>query len=263
MRKKIRIVSLVPSLTETLCDFGLQNNIVGCTNYCVSPKSLRKTSTSIGGTKDPDLQKIISLSPTHILINEEENTLKIREELKENSKFKNTHIIDSFPKNVEDAISLVIKLGNIFECNQYTQKWAQKAYSLLNECKKEENLKITYIYFIWRNPWMVAGNQTYISAMLNLVGFQNKVITTEDLVSRYPIIQESDSSLKNSQILFFSSEPYPFKKRHVEEFLKISNLKHAQYLMVDGQNLSWYGTKTLKGLNYLLSLKKQAFCLLY
>jgi iron complex transport system substrate-binding protein len=263
MRQNIRIVSLVPSLTETLCDFGLQESVVGCTNYCISPKNLRKTSTSIGGTKDPDIQKIISLSPTHILINEEENTAQIRKEIKENLKFKNTHIIESFPKNAEDAISLVTELGNIFKCNHFAQEWSQKAYSFLEEAKKEGNLKIAYVYFIWRKPWMVAGNKTYISAMLDIIGFQNQVITKEDLASRYPAIQESDPILKNSQILLFSSEPYPFKKRHVEEFLQISNLKQVQNLMVDGQNLSWYGTRTLKGLTYLLSLKKQASRLLF
>ena len=258
MKKNIRIVSLVPSLTETLCDLGLQENIVGCTKYCISPKDLRKTSISVGGTKDPDIHKIISLEPTHLLLNEEENTEKIRTAIKENLKFKNTHIIESFPKNVEDAISFVKELGNIFECEEYTQKWAEKAYFHLEEGKKENNVKITYIYFIWRNPWMVAGNNTYISAMLDIVGFKNQVITTENLAFRYPVIQESDPIIKNSQVLLFSSEPYPFKKRHIEEFQQISKLKQFQYLLVDGQNLSWYGTRTLKALIYLLSLKKQA-----
>lgn len=258
MEQNIRIVSLVPSLTETLCDFGLQNQIVGCTNYCISPKSLVKTSASVGGTKDPNLQKIISLSPTHILLNKEENTEEVRKKIKEHPKFKNTLIIETFPKNAEDAISLVVELGNTFKCNQYVQKWIQKTYIHLEKCKKEENIKIKYIYFIWRNPWMVAGSNTYISAMLDLVGFQNQVITTKDLESRYPIIQNNAAILQSSEILLFSSEPYPFKKRHVKEFLQISNLKQAQFLMVNGQNLSWYGTRTLNGLEYVLGLKKQA-----
>ncbi|APJ04484.1 helical backbone metal receptor [Silvanigrella aquatica] len=257
MNQNLRIVSLVPSLTETLCDFGLEKNIVGCTNYCVIPKTLRKSSISIGGTKDPDLNKILSLMPTHIITNKEENTEAIRLELKKQPGFKNIKIIETFPKNAKDAIALVIELGEIFKCQNFTNKWTLEANQAYEKCLKESHLKINYLYFIWRNPWMVAGNHTYISAMLELVGFQNLMITKEDLSSRYPIINENSEIIKKPQILFFSSEPYPFKKRHAEEFLKISNKHQDHYLHVDGQKLSWYGTRTLKGLKYLLDLKKE------
>jgi len=262
MTKSLRIVSLVPSLTESLCDLGLQKYIVGCTNYCISPKSLRKTSTAIGGTKDPNIQKIISLKPTHIVINEEENTSQIRKEIYENEHFKNCQIIDSFPKTAADSIALVKDLGNIFECQSIVEPWAKETEELLLKCKSEENNIIECIYFIWRNPWMVAGDKTYISEMLKLVGFQNLILTSNELNKRYPILNETDPILKTCKILFFSTEPYPFKKRHIDEYLQKANLENVHYLIADGQNLSWYGTRTLNALSYLISLKQKASLLL-
>lgn len=258
----IRIVSLVPSLTETLSDFGLQNNIVGCTSFCVSPKTLRKSTATIGGTKDPDLKKIAMLSPTHIIVNEEENTPEIRNTLKSDPQFKNSQIIETFPKSVNDSINMINELGKIFSCEEYTKKWIENANKLLLECKKEMQVKIPYIYFIWRKPWMIAGDKTYISAMLNLVGFQNQIITKNNMNARYPVFEKNDENLKRSQVLFFSSEPYPFKKRHAEEFIKEFHFPQCKFLMVDGQNLSWYGTRTLNGLSYVLELKKQVSSLL-
>lgn len=262
MQNHIRIVSLVPSLTETLCDLGLQNQIVGCTKYCVSPKNIHKTAVSIGGTKDPNIKMILSLKPTHVILNEEENTFDIRNEIKESGEFKNIQIVDSFPKSAEDSISLVKHLGEIFHCEMIANEWAKKAEQNLSNCKNIENKAIDYVYFIWRNPWMVAGDKTYISEMLNLVGFRNLILTSNDLKLRYPIIEKNDPILKNTQVHFFSSEPYPFKKRHIDEFKQSANLEKGHFLLVDGQNLSWYGTRTLTALNYLISLKQQATQLL-
>ncbi|KAB8029726.1 ABC transporter substrate-binding protein [Fluviispira multicolorata] len=256
MDQNIRIVSLVPSLTETLCDFGMQNNIKGCTKFCVSPKILRKSALAVGGTKDPDIDKIIFLKPTHIIINQEENTPEVRQMLFERIDKSSTMIIDTFPKNIYDVIPLVQNLGEIFSCQDYVHEWVQKVEYLLKKCKTVESPQILFMYFIWRNPWMIAGDKTYISSMLNLVGFKNTVITGEEMNLRYPVVKEENfSNLKSTDVFMFSSEPFPFKKRHIEEFYQCFNIKNKHFLRVDGQNLSWYGTRSLKCLEYLRELK--------
>ncbi|BBH53922.1 ABC transporter substrate-binding protein [Fluviispira sanaruensis] len=262
MNQNIRIVSLVPSLTETICDFGLQNNIKGCTNYCVSPKILRKSALTVGGTKDPDIEKIIFLKPTHIIVNKEENTPEIRKLLKERIDKSSTMIIDSFPKNINDVIQMVNQLGEIFSCQEWVRVWQENVENQLNKFKSIKSPQFSFMYFIWRDPWMVAGDKTYISQMLNLAGFKNSIITEEDMNLRYPVLSEKTAQLKTTQFYLFSSEPYPFKKRHIEEFRQAYKLKNGQFLRVDGQNLSWYGSRTLKCLEYLRELKLESHKLL-
>ncbi|MES2614993.1 MAG: helical backbone metal receptor [Bdellovibrionota bacterium] len=248
-----RIISLVPSLTETVCDLGLQENLVGRTKFCVSPKNLHLTVPEIGGTKDPDIEKIVALKPTHILMNVEENTKACRTQLREHKELQNVIFYDSFPKNIFDSIAMVEDIGRLFQKEQVTLEWKNKLQPLLDQCKKIKNRNKTYAYFIWRDPWMVAGQNTYISEMLKLIGFQNVIETGEHLLERYPSIDPLDDRFLSAEYLFFSSEPFPFKQRHIQEFLTLNRgLVFKKMVLVDGQLLSWYGTRSLQGVEYLL-----------
>lgn len=250
-----RIVSLVPSITETLCDLGLQSSVVGCTSFCVHPKSLRHTAVSVGGTKDANYEKIMSLAPSHVLADVEENDGKLLEKLQKAS----VEVIVYFPVEVSDALDLVVDIAKRFGRNDEGNAWHTTACRELENCKMHTTTPLSYSYFIWREPWMVAGDKTFISKMLATVGFQNSFVTGELPRERYPEVAARDARLSNSEILMFSSEPFPFKQRHIDQFLYESGMK-ARTLKVDGQLLSWYGTRTLEGLRYIQQLRKELEC---
>ena len=249
----MRIISLVPSLTETICDLKLQSFLVGRTKFCISPKNLYKTVPAVGGTKDPDVENIVSLNPTHILINTEENTIEIRELLRNHENLRHVVFYESFPKNIDDSISMVEELGSIFKKESVALDWKEKIQSLLAELKSKQFSKKYFAYFIWREPWMTAGQKTYISQMLSLFGLENVIKTEDDLRERYPIVEALDERLLKADILFFSSEPFPFKKRHVQELHSINPLLiNKKCDLIDGRLLSWYGTCSLPAIKYLL-----------
>lgn len=246
-----RIVSLVPSITETLCTFGLQNEVVGCTSFCVEPMSLRHTSTSVGGTKDARFDDIVALKPTHVFADTEENSASLLRELE-----KICEVIEYFPKTVSESIEMVLDMGRLLMKSDFAEAWAAQANTKLQQIKKDldqTEKKATFSYFIWQNPWMVSGDKTYISRMLEIINLQNQIVTGERPEERYPVVEAIDARILNSDFLFFSSEPFPFKNRHIEAFRKESGFK-GQALKIDGQLLSWYGTRTLEALNYLEQL---------
>ncbi|TCK68696.1 ABC-type Fe3+-hydroxamate transport system substrate-binding protein [Winogradskyella wandonensis] len=236
-----RIVSLVPSQTELLVDLGLRDAIVGVTKFCIHPPDLRKEKTIVGGTKNVNIGKIMALQPDIILCNKEENSLEIVESLKGIAP---VHISDIY--NLDDAFELFKMYGYIFK--------VEEKVSLLISKIKEERSRFQSIvknqpkrkaaYFIWRNPWMVAASNTFIDAMLREANFSN-VFGSE---SRYPEIDLSHPKLNEADIIMLSSEPYPFKNKHIKELKGLFPEKTIQ--LVDGELFSWYGSRLQKSYNY-------------
>lgn len=256
-RPSLRIISLVPSLTETLCELGLQPQIVGCTQFCVHPNSLRHTATAVGGTKDPSLEKMIALKPSHILVNTEENTADIIAQLKQRELTYGWEVVETFPKDPQESIHMVVELVRRFATEpQRLAQWQERLHSAQTKIAQEIT-ETSYIYLIWRDPWMVAGDQTYISKLLGLKGYRNVVETSDNPTERYPILTCEHLLQTSPQKLLFSSEPFPFKKRHIEEFYRwaeqggVSNPQSMHAHLVDGRALSWWGWGTLAGLEYL------------
>jgi ABC-type Fe3+-hydroxamate transport system substrate-binding protein len=250
-----RIVSLVPSLTETLCYFGKQQSIVGCTSFCTEPKSLRKSVPSVGGTKDANIEKIIQLKPSHVVVNREENTESLIAKLRELTSLHHFELIETFLEFPEDNFSLIEELDQTFEFGEQAQLWCRAQKSNLSELRRKMQSKenFSFVYFIWMNPWMTAGNHTYISRCLELIGGENTFKTGTQLNERYPVVTPSDQRISDAQWLLFSSEPFPFKNRHIEKFLAESG-ENKSFLKVDGQALSWYGSRfefTIKELETL------------
>jgi ABC-type Fe3+-hydroxamate transport system substrate-binding protein len=244
-----RIVSLVPSQTELLFDLGLEHHIVGITKFCIHPKSLVQTKTKIGGTKNFNFDVIDSLQPDLIIANKEENFKEGILKLKEKYPVWTSDI-----KNLADALQMILQIGEI-------TKTSPKAKSLVTEIQ-EEFKKYTsqksplkkYIsekkvaYFIWRKPYMVAGNGTFIDAMLKEMNCNNVFGHLE----RYPEISQEMLSEANPSDIFLSSEPYPFKEKHILELQKIVPNAHIQ--LVDGEMFSWYGSRLLHTPQYLATL---------
>lgn len=273
-----RLVSLVPSITETLCAFGLQHEVVGCTSFCVHPPSLRRSAHAVGGTKDANLEAILALKPTHVFVNEEENPLELVRRLQEAAARDGFLVHVSYPRRLADALALVEDLGEVLHFREAARTWREQCLETLGrlqardaERRRRGHEAVSYAYFIWRNPWMVAGNRTYISHLLAEAGFVNAFATSEEPRERYPVVTAADAPFSSSRLaLFFSSEPFPFLQRHVDEFLAARHDAWPQHgtagddasaraRKVDGRLLSWYGVSTLAALSYLEDLHLGAY----
>jgi ABC-type Fe3+-hydroxamate transport system substrate-binding protein len=241
-----RIVSLVPSQTELLVDLGLEKYIVGITKFCVHPKDLKSKKTIVGGTKKIYIEKIKQLKPTIILCNKEENTKEIVEIC---SKICPVHISDIF--SIEDNIGLIKMYGDLFDCEDRSIDITNFIQSKLNDfnlfISSKPTIKIAY--FIWRNPWMIAANKTFINYLLSINKFENIYQDFE----RYPEIDLKKADLKKADYIFLSSEPYPFKNRHFSEIKAVTNKSNT--ILVDGEYFSWYGSRLKKAFDYFKTLR--------
>lgn len=239
-----RIVSLVPSQTELLVDLGLEDLIVGVTKFCLHPKNIKKDKIIVGGTKTIHFDKIVALKPTHILCNKEENTKEIVENCE---KIANTHVSDIY--NIKDTLNLIALYGNFFSKEKEAIKLSAKIKNLQKDFNVfiKEKPKLKVAYFIWKDPWMVAGNTTFINYLLEVNKFDNAYKN----LSRYPEIELQ--SLKNVDLVLLSSEPFPFKEKHINEVK--SYAKKAKVLLINGEYFSWYGSRLLKAFSYFKNLR--------
>ncbi len=238
-----RIISLVPSQTELLYDLGLEDRIVGLTKFCVHPYHLKSTKNIVGGTKEVHLDKIKALKPDIIICNKEENTKEMVEELRTICPVWVTDI-----DTIEDNFQMITDFGQLFNCSEKAQRWIDKLTFALNDftqfIKEKPFQKVAY--FIWRNPYMVAGSDNFINELLKRNHFDN---VYDKNCGRYPVIElEKIQEEGNPAIIFLSSEPYPFKEEHALEIRQY--LPNAKIVLVDGEMFSWYGTRLLKAFDY-------------
>lgn len=225
-----RIISLVPSQTELLFDLGLDQKIVGITKFCIHPKEKVKDVTKIGGTKNFHFDRIHKLKPDLIIGNKEENFKEGIAALA-----KNYPVWISDISTLKDAIQMMKMIGEITNTLDKTNLIANKILKSFRSLKI--NSKKSALYLIWKNPYMSIGGDTFINHMMEYAGFSNIL---KDL-KRYPELSaEEIASLKPDYILL-SSEPYPFKNKHLDEFKNI--LPKSRILIVDGEMFSWYGSR--------------------
>ena len=237
-----RIVSLVPSQTELLHYLGLETETIGITKFCVHPQSWFKTKERIGGTKTVNLDKIKKLKPDLIIANKEEN---VREQIEELGADYPVWLTDV--NNLADALQMIKDIGIL------TGK-TETATALINSIsigfkampKTEESVETAYL--IWRKPYMTVGGDTFINDMLLQCGFEN-IFASE---KRYPAITIAQLQTVNCQLLLLSSEPYPFKQKHIDELS--SQLPGTKIILADGEFFSWYGSRLLKSPTYFKEL---------
>lgn len=240
--KPQRIISLVPSLTELISELGIEKQLVGITQFCKHPYHLKSTKTIVGGTKKVDFEKIKSLNPDFILCAKEENTPEIVAELEN---IATVFVADV--KSVQESILLIKNLGSIFHCQTDAENLIQKMKFHLADFKNFTKYlpRKKVAYFIWENPWMVAGGDSYINDLLKL----NNFINVYEDKNRYPeIIIENIRKDGNPKIILLPSEPYSFNDEHAFEIGRHSN--HAKTVFVDGEMFSWYGSRLLKAIPY-------------
>ena len=244
-----RIISLVPSQTELLFDLKLIEEVIGITKFCVHPEQWFHTKTRVGGTKQLHIPKIRELQPDLILANKEENVQEQIEELEKD-----------FPVWVSDVNDLNDAMEMIAQVGEMTGTTA-KAMDLTGQIKKKffqllsANAALRTCYLIWREPYMTIGGDTFISNMMEYAGFQN-IFQTHN---RYPEITIEQLNVINCQLLLLSSEPYPFKQKHMDELQPL--LPNTKIVLVDGEMFSWYGSRLIKAPAYFRQLQDQVLSL--
>lgn len=237
-----RIVSLVPSQTELLADLGLNDRVVGITKFCVHPESWRKTKAIIGGTKQFDFTAIHALNPDLIIANKEEN---YEAGITELSKHYPVWISDIV--TLDDALDMITQVGSMTQTESKAQELVGSIRLSFQNLSRLPELKT--LYLIWRNPWMAAASGTFIHKMIGLTGLKNCIADR----SRYPELTSDEIRQLNPELILLSSEPYPFKEKHIAELQKLCPA--ARILLVDGEMFSWYGSRLLKFPAYLKTLR--------
>lgn len=245
-----RIISLVPSQTELLFDLGLDKEIIGLTKFCIHPIEKFAERSKIGGTKKLNIEKIRSLEPDLIIGNKEENQQEQIEELMEEFPVWMSDIY-----NLEDAKQTIRQIGELVDRQPeaaYLNHLINSGFTDLQSLAAQNGLNKTVAYLIWREPFMAAGKDTFIDDMLMLNGLSNVVKT-----SRYPELILPELAELKPDLVFLSSEPYPFKQKHLEEIQQF--LPGAKIMLVDGEMFSWYGSRLVKAVQYLFQLQKELY----
>jgi ABC-type Fe3+-hydroxamate transport system substrate-binding protein len=243
-----RIVSLVPSITELLCDLDLSEELVGRTGFCIHPWETVRTIPKVGGTKDLKFDRIRELEPTHVVVNIDENRKEDAEALAEFI----PNVVVTHPLGPRDNLDLYRQMGREFDRESEAEALCEKfeAAQARVEARPEQRV----IYLIWRDPWMTIAVGTYIAQTLALFNWRNVQPVDvgnpegdKGLRARYPEVDLADFADVDRVLL--SSEPFHFKAEHVAEVEGL--VPGAKVSLIDGEMTSWYGSRAIAGLDYL------------
>lgn len=245
LRAPRRIVSLVPSLTETLIAFGCADRIVGRTRYCVQPSGVVEGIETVGGTKNPDIARILALEPDLVVLNKEEN----RREDGEALIAKGVPVLVTHPRSVEEAAAMLEDLGRAVGASEQAAALADDCRRALARAQAHARARAPIRVFcpIWRDPWMTFRSSTYVGSMLATVGLQN--VFGDEGASDFFAVELDDVLAREPQLILLPDEPYAFGRKHGEE-LRTRGAK-GEIVYVDGRDLSWYGPRAPRALERL------------
>lgn len=239
---EVRIVSLVPSVTELLYALGLGEQLVGRTGFCIHPREGLRSVRKVGGTKDVDLAAVRALAPTHVVVNIDENRREDAEALGEFV----PHVVVTHPLAPADNLALYRLLGGIFKREREAATLCAAFESRLEALPARDCQTLQRVlYLIWREPWMSVAPDTYIAQMLALFNWQT---LPEAPAQRYPVVNLAEFAGRVDRVLL-SSEPYPFRERHIAEIR--AAIPGVPVQLIDGEMTSWYGSRAIEGLDYL------------
>ncbi|WP_027420937.1 ABC transporter substrate-binding protein [Crocinitomix catalasitica] len=241
-KERPRIVSLVPSQTELLYDLGCADDVVGITKFCIHPNDWFRNKTRVGGTKNVNFDKIDELNPDLIIANKEENT---ESEILALAERYPVYISDIL--NITDACQMIEDVG---EMTGHKSKAIEMVQDIKSSFQNLSSIQGNVLYLIWKNPIMVAGNNTFIGHLLNTMGLKNAIIDPE---ARYIELTDDEIKAINPDYIFLSSEPYPFKDKDIKAFQVLTK---ANVQLVDGEMFSWYGSRMLLMADYINTLVK-------
>jgi ABC-type Fe3+-hydroxamate transport system substrate-binding protein len=241
----MRIVSLVPSLTEYLWALGLTEEVVGITKFCVHPKDWYENKTRVGGTKQLNIGKIKQLEPELIIANKEENTREAIEQLQKEFEVVLTDILD-----IEGALEALSTIGKAVDKEQQAQHLIAEIKVRFSQQKGLFKGQ-TFLYFIWKDPYFLVGKDTYIHSFLSHFGLKNACA-----LERYPSLEDWKNHVETADkaptYIFLSSEPFPFESKHIEQVQVL--FPASQIILIDGEMCSWYGSRMLDAAAYMQQL---------
>ena len=242
-----RIISLVPSQTELLFYLGLDEQVVGITIFCVHPEHQFRKKDKVGGTKRLKMDKIDELQPDLIIGNREENEKSQIEAL-----MKHYPVWMSDVRTLENAFEMIASIGEITnttgKASGLSRKIEEGFTHLAADAESKNSKSARVAYLIWKDPFMAAGAETFVDSMLQECCFQNVFSG----LGRYPEITSEMLAEANPELILLSSEPFPFKEKHVDEVK--SMCPEARILLVDGEMFSWYGSRLLEAPVYFSKL---------
>jgi len=245
-----RIVSLVPSVTELLCDLGLAGELVGRTGFCIHPRETVRRVPKVGGTKDIDLDKVRALAPTHVILNVDENR---EEDAKALAEFVPALVV-THPLAPLDNLALYRLIGGIFGRAPQAEVLCQKfeaEYAALRAAASAFSPE-RVLYLIWKRPWMTVSRDTYVSRMLAMVKWET---VPEHASDRYPRISLDDEALLDARVILLASEPYLFRESHLAE-VRARSPRARSVALIDGEMTAWYGSRAISALGYLPRFRK-------
>ena len=251
-----RIVSLIPSITETLFALGLGEAVAGCTIYCTQPPEGVAGKTRVGGEKNPKLEVIRELGADLVIANIEEN---VREHI-ETLRGWGIPVYVTYPRTVADGVRLIRELGAVAGAGERAAQIAgplEKRYAQLRARLEGRRRKRVFCP-IWRNPYMTVNGDTYVHDMLAVCGGDNVFST---LASRYPEVTLEEVAASGPEVILLPDEPYRFRRAHLADFAphpEIPAVKNGRIHLVDGKLLSWYGPRIGEALEALPALLASA-----
>lgn len=249
----MRIVSLCPSLTELVFDLGIGDSLVGITKFCVHPADGVRGVEKIGGTKTPKVPRIIELAPDLVLLNEEENRLEDAEALR--AAGIPCHV--SFPKTAVETAEMVRSIGVAVARVEEAERIGRAIEEAARRAREGAAARpaVRYAYLIWREPLMTVSDDTFIADLLRLAGGEN-VFGARPM--RYPIVEAEELAAAGPDAVFLSTEPFPFQPKHVDEISRDTGLAPEIFHIVDGEMLSWHGSRTPAGIDYAVEVIDRA-----
>lgn len=243
-----RVVSLVPSMTETVCLLGAQAKLVAVTRYCTEPADVLRDVARVGGTKNPKLEKIALLQPDLVLVNSEENRAEdiawLRARLP---------VLQHQPRTVPEAADVIRDVARVLGAAEEGVPWLVRIEAQVTRARVEALSlgEVRVFYAIWNKPWMGVNRDTYIHDVLSRVGAVN-VFAEEG--ARYPQVTPEMVREGETQLVLLSSEPFPFTELDLVELQQTQTFGKAKVLLCDGRDFSWHGVRTADGLGRALDL---------
>ncbi len=241
----MRLVSLCPSLTELLFDLGVGDHVVGRTKFCVHPADRVGQVEKVGGTKNPKIERIIELVPDLVFMNAEENRVEDARALERAG----IHVHSSLPRTPAETAAMVRSIAAAVGRSDAGEVIAHDIETRAQRVRDaaSDRAPARFVYLIWRKPWMSVSSDTFVSSLLQLSGGVNAFGARDD---RYPTVDPSEIAGADPDLVLLSTEPFPFTERHVEELASMTGLRRDRFRIVDGELLSWHGSRTPRGIDY-------------
>ena len=238
-----RIVSLVPSISELLCDLGVGERLIGVTRFCTHPPEVVEKCTKVGGTKDPDRETIAKLAPDLVFVDHNENRLEDFQWLAERF-----NVFVTNPHTVDDVVGTIRRIGAIVDCGTKADEIGHSIARAVESHVVQRDAMVRVFCPIWRNPWMTFNGSTYASDLLQACGAIN---VCKDLDSMYPRVTLRDVAAYDPEVVFLPDEPYVFGEKHIAlmgEMSGTSAWKKQRIYPIDGKAMFWFGARTVEAI---------------